>query len=94
MPKLPKAIFLLILFFSTYHLIRDIFQVFGLDNPFTDYFHWPHRWCRPYCDFITFPLDFLGIVGSTIVLRRAQLGKIGLLVLASFPVWLLALLLP
>ncbi len=89
-----KIIFSLILIFSCYHLIRDILQILDWHNAFTNVLHRPHQWCKPYCDYVTLPLDILGIYGSIVVLKRNRLGVLGMIVLLSFPVWLMAALLP
>lgn len=88
-----KAIFVAILIFSSFHLAKDTFQVFGVANSLTNILHQSHLWCRPYCDFVTYPLNFLGIFGSIWVLKNNNLGKLGIFVLATFPLWLLALVL-
>jgi hypothetical protein len=87
-------VFWIILILSIYHFIRDVLQTFGADNFLTNILHRPHAWCNNYCDYVTYPLDLLGIVGSSIILKRSRLGKLGTIVLISLPMWLLALLLP
>ncbi len=92
--KILKVLFTAVLVFSIYHLVRDILQIFDFHSNFTNVMHRPHLWCKPYCDYVTLPLDILGIVGSAVVLRRNDLGVIGALILMLFPLWLLALILP
>lgn len=94
MNKLARFIFLFILTFSTYHLVRDIIQTVGIHNSFTNILHRPHLWCGPYCNYVTFPLDILGILGSIIVLKRNNISLLGKFIVVALPLWLLAALLP
>lgn len=94
MDRFLKLAFIIILFVSMYHLIRDTLQVFGQHSPFTNFLHRPHLWCKPYCNYVTYPLDIIGIVGSFVVLKRDRLGRLGIVVLLSLPLWLLAVFLP
>lgn len=89
-----RYLFIVILFLSSYHLVRDILQSLDIHNAFTNVFHRPHLWCGSYCDYVTFPLDVLGIIGSLVVLKRNKLGVIGKVILFSLPLWLLAVILP
>jgi hypothetical protein len=94
MTPILRYLFVGILIFSLYHLVRDLLQTFEIHNPFTNIFHRSHEWCSPYCNFVTYPLDLLGIVGSWSVLRRNILGIAGIIVLLTLPFWLLASILP
>lgn len=94
MSKFLKLVFIVIFLASVYHLIRDTLQVFGLHSSFTNILHRPHLWCKPYCNYVTYPLDLLGIVGSLVVLKRDRLGLLGALVVFSLPLWFLATILP
>jgi len=94
MKPFSKFVFLSILIFSLYHLLRDVLQTLEIHNGFTNIFHRSHVWCRSYCNYVTFPLDLLGIIGSWIILKRNKLGTIGVIILLSFPLWLLAAVLP
>lgn len=89
-----RALFITILLFSVYHFARDILQTFGLDNIFTDILHWPHAWCGQYCDVVTWPLDIAGIGLAAIVLRQNKIGVLGILLLATLPLWLIFTWLP
>ncbi len=94
MKPVIRYLFVIILLFSSYHLIRDILQTFNIYNSFTNIFHRPHLWCGAYCDYVTYPLDVFGIVGSLIVLKRNKLGVVGKVILFSLLLWLLAVILP
>jgi hypothetical protein len=94
MNKLLRLLFSFILVFSIYHLIRDVLQTLDNHSNFTNLLHRPHQWCQPYCDYVTFPLDVFGIIGSSIVLKRNSLGIIGNVIIISQFLWILALLLP
>lgn len=85
--------FWLILGFSIYHLVRDILQILGFQAVWVNIFHWPHLWCKPYCDYVTFPLDFWGIIGSGMVIKRDRVGILGTGIILSMSLWLLAVLL-
>jgi len=94
MSKLLKITFIAILLLSCYHTVRDILQTFEIHNWFTEIFHRPHLWCRPYCNIATIPLDLFGIIAPVVVLKRNRLGIIGVIVLLSMFLWPLAIFLP
>ncbi|MEK7169038.1 MAG: hypothetical protein AAB778_03435 [Patescibacteria group bacterium] len=88
-----RYFFVIVLVLSTYHFVRDILQTFGIHNAFTNILHRSHtEWCRSYCNFVTYPLYLLGMIGSYIVLNRNKLGTVGVVLLISLLFWLLALL--
>lgn len=87
MKKAIRTTFAIILIFSSYHLIRDIVQILGLNNDFTQIFHKNHQWCGPYCDFVTLPIEIIGIIGAAIVIRRNSIGTIGIVVILSLLLW-------
>lgn len=87
MNKFWRSLFTLLLAFFIIHLIRDIMQIFHIDNPLATILRTNHLWCRPYCDYATFPHEILGIIASSVVLKRNKLGLLGLLVLLSLPLW-------
>ena len=89
-----KALFLSILIFSLYHLVRDILQIADMESGFTEIFHREHVWCIPYCDYVSIPLDIAGIAGPSYVLRKKKPGKTGIMVLLLFPLWAAALIIP
>lgn len=94
MNRFWKAIFIIILVASTYHFVRDLLQTFDLDSAFTDIAHRPHEWCGQYCDIVTTPFDIITIVVSAYILKRNRIGKLGVALLASLPLWLIFSLLP
>lgn len=94
MNKFWKAVFIIILIASTYHFIRDLLQTFDLDSVFTDIAHRPHQWCGQYCDVVTIPFDVITIAVSAYTLKRNKVGKLGIALLASLPLWLIFSLLP
>lgn len=94
MSKFWKAVFIVILIASTYHFIRDVLQTFDLDSAFTDIAHRPHQWCEQFCDVVTIPFDVITITISAYILKRNRVGKLGIALLASLPLWLLFSLLP
>ncbi len=87
MSKLSKFTFTIIFIWSIYHLYRDIStDILGIHNPFVDFGHREYltaRWCDPYCDYTTFPLEIFNIVACYIVLKREQVGLLGKIVLGS-----------
>ena len=92
--RLFRFFFMVVLIFSTYHLVRDVLQTFEIQNLFTNILHRPHLWCKSYCNFVTYPLDLLGIIGSLFVLKKSKPGTIGTIIILSLPLWLFAALLP
>ena len=87
MKKANSTIFAIILVFSFYHLIRDIVQILGLNNDFTEIFHKNHQCCGQYCDYVTLPIEIIGIIGAAIVIRRNSIGIIGIVVILSLSLW-------
>jgi hypothetical protein len=94
MSKLWKVIFIIILVAATYHLVRDLLQTFNLDSASTDIAHRPHEWCGQYCDVVTIPFDVITIAVSAYILKRNKVGRLGIVLLASLPLWLIFSLLP
>ena len=84
-----RWLFLALLIFFTYHLIRDILQIFNIDNLFTSIGHRSHNWCKPYCNYVTIPLEIFGIVTSFLVLKRNEIGIFGKVLILSLPIWLI-----
>ena len=82
-----KYIFIFVLLFSTYHLIRDIAQILNFQTSLITVFHEKHLWCNTYCDYVTVPLEVLDIIGSVIVLKRNEVGWIGKFTLISLVLW-------
>lgn len=76
-----------ILIFSSYHLIRDVLQIFNIDNSFTQIAHRDHEWCKPICDYVTIPFDMAGIVVPAILLRRNRFGRLGVILICMLIVW-------
>lgn len=94
MNKYLKLLFIAILIFSAYHFVRDIAQTFDWHTSFSNIGHRPHEWCGQFCDIVTYPLDIAGIIIPLIVLKRNRIGKIGILLLASMPLWIIFSVLP
>lgn len=66
----------------------------GVRHQFIDVLHTPHAWCGSACDVVTLPLDVLGIVGPLIVLKRQFVGKWGIILMGTIPLWFLFMRLP
>jgi len=94
MNQLLRYLFTIIFILSCYHLLRDILQTLDIHNAFTNILHRPHIWCSPYCDYVTYPLDLIGILGSYVILKRNNAGLLGFIILIIQPLWLVAALLP
>ena len=98
MNKILRIFFITIFLFSAYHLIRDLLTNFGIHNYIVDYAHRSHQWCKQFdpwvCHWITVPSEIFNIISSLIVLKRSNVGKLGILVLIQVPFWLLLILLP
>lgn len=93
MNKTWKTIFTVLIIVFTIHFVRDILQIFDIDNLLTTP-SGPHRWCKPYCDYVTVPPELFIIISSIIVLKRNKVGKLGFVVLASLIYWPFAAFLP
>ena len=89
-----RVLFLIVLVFLTYHLVRDVLQILGVENLFTLALHRPHAWCQNSCNFVTFPFQLGGILGATFILKRNKVGIIGVFVLLIPVAILLGTLLP
>ena len=89
-----KIIFIFLLIIFSYHLIRDIFQIFGYQHSIATIYHRTHQWCKPLCNYVTIPPEIFIIITSVIVLRRNKVGLLGVIALLSLPMWLLFLYLP
>ena len=98
MNKILRIIFITIFLFSTYHLIRDLLTNFGIHNYIVDFAHRSHLWCGQFnpwvCRWITVPSEIFNIIVSLIVLKRSNVGVLGILVLIQVPFWLLLVFLP
>lgn len=76
-------IFWIVLMGAVYHLLRDILQIVGVNNIFTNIGHWSHQWCGTYCNYVTLPVDGLLIITSAIIISRRKTGALGILVLLT-----------
>ena len=98
MNKVFRTIFISILLFSLYHLIRDLLTNFGIHNYVVDFANRPHLWCGKFypwvCHWITVPSEIFTLIVSLIVLKRNKVGVLGVLVLIQVPLWLLLIFLP
>lgn len=94
MNKYLRLTMWLLVVLASYHLIRDLLQILGVNNIFTNILHRPHTWCGPYCGVVTLPLDLIEMIGGIIVLRRNRFGNLGIIILSTLPLWLLAFFLP
>lgn len=88
MKKHIRLVFIIIFVLSAYHLVRDFLQMLNFHNFITDSFYRSHKWCGLYCDYVTYPLDILGILGSLIVLKRKKMGIVGVLTIVLLLLWL------
>jgi hypothetical protein len=93
MENRTTVFFKVVLLGATYHLVRDILQIIGVQNIFTQIGHVDHEWCvSMYCDYVTFPVEIFIIVASIVVIKRRRCGVLGLVVifslLISLVIWL------
>lgn len=93
MNKFFRLIFIVLLVWSAYHLVRDILQIFGVSHFLVDILHRNHLWCAQYCSYVTLVPEIFNIVAASIVLKRNRVGVLGALVLISIPFWIVAWLL-
>lgn len=64
--------------------MRDVLQLFEVENILTTFLHRTHEWCGMYCDYVAFPFEIGAMFGAWVVLERNQVGLIGILTLC-FP---------
>lgn len=92
MNKFWRLVFIVLLIWSIYHLVRDIStDIFEIHNAFVDFAHknYPGKyWCGSYCKYTTFPLEIFNIIATVIVLKRNKIGILGSLVIVLIPIWL------
>jgi hypothetical protein len=93
MRKIFTLIFWILLIWSSYHLVRDVLQIYGVHHPLIDLWHRNHLWCAQYCSYITIVPEIFVIIASSIVLWRKRIGILGAIVLISIPFWIVAWLL-
>ena len=75
--------FRVVLLGAIYHLFRDILQIAGFENIFTQVGHWNHEWCGAYCDYVTLPIDLFLIIASAVIIRRRKFDILGIMVLTA-----------
>src|ERR1700674_2250405 len=76
-----------LLLFSIFHLIRDILQIFHIDNIISVSLHTSRIWCNPICDYITIPPEVFIIVVSIIILLRRKFGLLAKALIFVFLLW-------
>ena len=82
-----RLFFVLLIVFSVYHLIRDIFQNYHIENVTTSFLKMDKNWCGTYCNHITVPFELFILGGSFVVVKRNKTGLLGYLVIAVLLVW-------
>ena len=88
MTNIFRYIFVFTLIFALYHTVRDILQIVGAGHWFVNILAiQKHNWCKPFCDYYTFPWEIFVIIGSIIVLRRDRSGILGQAVMFAFIIW-------
>lgn len=75
--KAAVLVGIIVLVGASYHLVRDVLQIIGVQNIFTGVAHWEHEWCKGYCDYVTLPIEIFTMVGSVIIIRRKKFGVLG-----------------
>ncbi len=93
MKKSWKYLYVFLIVIFSIHLIRDVMQIFGFTNFLTELWHRSHLWCKPYCNEVTIIPEIFIIVGSIIVIKRREVGKLGYAILISLIFWSFAALL-
>lgn len=76
--------------FFVLHTVRDVLQILQVHNFLADFYTTHHIWCGQYCDYVGFPPELFGLVGSAIVLRRNKVGWLGYFILISLIFWPMA----
>jgi len=96
MANVWKFAFILLVCIFSYHLVRDIMQIFDIHNILADVdlVYRGHKWCSSYCDYVSIPPELFILIGSGIVLKRERVGTLGILVLLSLVFWPFMVFLP
>lgn len=88
MKKTTRYILYLVIAFSIYHTIRDVLQIAGIHHFLVDIMgEQKHNWCKPLCDYYTFPWELFVFFGSVYILKRDEFGLLGKIILFSFILW-------
>lgn len=94
MRKITLYILYLVIAFSIYHTIRDVLQIVGIRHLLVDIMgKQKHNWCKPLCDYYTFPWELFVFFGSVLILKRDEFGLLGKIILFSFILWPMVLIL-
>ncbi len=94
MNKYLRIVFIGLLIFFAYHLVRDLLQIYGASNFLTQIGHTTHLWCKEYCNQVTLVPEIFGIIASVMVIKTKRVGVLGYVLLATLPLWLLFQFLP
>jgi hypothetical protein len=90
MNKIIKFIFVTILLFSMYHLVRDLLTNAGIHNYIVDFGHRAKTlWCGKICPWVTVPPEIFNIIATVIVLKRNHIGILVFFVLVQIPIWVI-----
>lgn len=84
-----KLIVYFLLAFSTIHLLRDILQIYNIDTPLATILKTNHTFCRPFCNYVTFPPEIFLIIASLFVLGMKKFGKLGWGMVGIFILWMM-----
>ncbi|MCA9382409.1 hypothetical protein KC660_03320 [Candidatus Dojkabacteria bacterium] len=86
--NLYKYFFGLLVIFSIFHIIRDLQQTFGFSSFATQVVTLKRNWCGAYCDFITYPFEFMILIGSVVQLKYGWNKKLACIIASILIVWL------
>ncbi len=78
---LVRALFIAVLAFGVYHLVRDVLQIVGVEHTAVTLFHRDHSFCGGICDVLTIPFDLFIIAGSAYALIKDKFDVVGTLTL-------------
>lgn len=82
-----KYFFLALILFSFYHLLRDILQIFHIENFASTFLKTDKNWCSSYCNFITVPFELFILGGGVVIVKRNRVGVLGFFVISVFLIW-------
>ncbi|MEN8253358.1 MAG: hypothetical protein ABFQ62_03220 [Patescibacteria group bacterium] len=82
-----KTIFIFLIIFSTFHLVRDIFQILHIENITTTVFEMEKNWCGNYCNWLTIPMEIFIFFGSLIMIKRKKEGNLAYLIAIILAIW-------
>lgn len=89
-----RGFFVAVLVLCIFQIVRDMSQVFGFSNVFTEFMQRPHDWCGSNCNSVTLSSVVLTAAGTVIILVRGRAGWLGPIIFGCLPLIVAMALLP